>query len=107
MAFTTQNTTGYSQVECDKLNAEFEARMTAEGVDRKTDEGANAGFGMKKRLPMRFRDADDLGAIWRGFGLAHHLKTSGAGSNTGPAAVQETRGPAGEAAGDPAFAALP
>ena len=36
--FTLQNTQGYSQTECDALNAEFETRMSEARIERGSDE---------------------------------------------------------------------
>lgn len=36
--FTMDNTTGYTQAELDALNAEFAARLVAEGIEPGTDE---------------------------------------------------------------------
>lgn len=38
MTFTSENTTGYTQAELDALNAEFEARLEAAGVEHGSDE---------------------------------------------------------------------
>lgn len=38
MAFTLDNTTGYTQAELDALNAEFAARLVEAGVEEGSDE---------------------------------------------------------------------
>ncbi len=35
--FTLDNTEGYTQAQCDALNAEFDARLRASGVDPDSD----------------------------------------------------------------------
>lgn len=51
--FTLQNTTGYTHAECDALNAEFEARIDAEGIERGTEEYREAAKSFADEVSRR------------------------------------------------------